>query len=84
MIQPVDRSPGADDTLAAQHGYTPAELLALTTHADTTLARAASEALDAMRRVRVRHLCVTGAPTHTRTVDAGVLRTLGHFSAEGT
>lgn len=53
------------------------ELRALAQHADPTLARLADEALVALDRIDVRRAALSGAPTHLRPVDGGLVHVLG-------
>ena len=75
MIVSVPRSPDAEAVALAAHGYTPAELAAFTAHDDHILARAAKAALDAQHVVRTRLTALAGAPTESREVEGGVVRT---------
>lgn len=56
---------------------TRATLRALAQHADPQIARLASEALFALRRVEVRRAELAGAPTHTRPCGDDIERVLG-------
>lgn len=79
-VTAAPRRPSARAVALEEHGFTAAELVALTAHEDPITAKIAEEALVLQFSLRARLAHAAGAPTHTRTPpggDSGLLHILG-------